>query len=632
MAALVMNGRSMAGTPTFSSTPNAAIQRDGDGKADPIKPDNYDEAAKKIADALQETAIGKQLKAKAEELGKEFLASVEGKVVAGTALGGALAVIVATNSELPVQIPEIPLDFIKPGLKAKLTYDGPVRSPTNVGLTLTSKGGISVSASYTQTAATREKLAEEKAGLTLTIPLGGSPAKPKSQGSDNDKYRAGTARMAADQRKFQEGLKTPAQQARDQADDQAFMHAYLRSLRHNQLDLRKQDELMLMREATTHSADAGIAPPLVHEALAAGGQVLDPDTRTFMEERFGHDFSSVRVHSDQLAARSADDVAANAYTVGSHIVFGAGRFDPGSATGSRLLAHELTHVVQQGDAGQLSLHRDAKKDKVKDDAAKQQPVPVTPDAATAYFHIVVRDSGLDLGGGVLVSDLAAAKTRLMQRRVDKPWTLVLAIHASENRLGAQAPPDWQKNAVFYDEAAIKSLFGGDSAFVGWRDQYGPNRVVLYGCQVTAAFEQTIADNLARSGKAPTARGLGEGCKPRSTSVSFGVDSRRQYDALADDEKQKMLGEVQATNATWGYYGGPPVPRDQVIDYLFKGPKPGWWPKVEVMLKQGGKDVSANPPIPYWNRSSNSIFLRQCTGAVGNLREHVPQAPTMREGE
>ena len=97
MAALVMNGRSMAGTPTFSPAPNAAIQRDGDGKTAPLKPDNYDEAAKKIADALQETAIGKQLKAKAEELGKEFLASVEGKVVAGTALGGALAVIVATR-------------------------------------------------------------------------------------------------------------------------------------------------------------------------------------------------------------------------------------------------------------------------------------------------------------------------------------------------------------------------------------------------------------------------------------------------------------------------------------------------------------------------------------------------------
>jgi hypothetical protein len=184
--------------------------------------------------------------------------------------------------------------------------------------------------------------------------------------------------------------------------------------------------------------------------------------------------------------------------------------------------------------------------------------------------------------------------------------------------------------VFYDEAAIKSLFGGDSAFVGWRDQYGPSRVVLYGCQVTAAFEQTITDNLARGGKAPTASGLGEGCKPQSTSVTFGVESRRAYDGLADDEKQKMLGEVQAANDTWGYYGGPPVPRDQVIDYLFKGPKSGWWPKVEVIVKQGDQYVSAKPPIAYWNRLSNSTFLRVCTKAVGNLREHTPQAPTMRD--
>jgi hypothetical protein len=380
-----------------------------------------------------------------------------------------------------------------------------------------------------------------------------------------------------------------------------------------------------------HGSDMTI-PASVEETLARGGRPLDAALRGEMEQQFGHDFSGVRVHSDEVAARSAHEVAAHAYTVGKHVVFGSHQFAPGTATGRRLMAHELTHVVQQGGAGRLSLQRDEKKDKPKDDAAKQQPAPVTPDPATAYFHVVVRDSGLDLGGGVLVSDLAAAKTRLMQRRVDKPWTLVLAIHASENRLGAQAPPDWQKNAVFYDEAAVKSLFGGDSAFVGWRDQYGPNRVVLYGCQVTAAFEQTITDSLARGGKAPTASGLGEGCKPQSTSVTFGVESRRAYDGLADDEKQKMLGEVQAANDTWGYYGGPPVPRDQVIDYLFKGPKPGWWPKVEVIVKQGDQYVSAKPPIPYWNRLSNSIFLRMCTKAVGNLREHTPQAPTMREGE
>jgi hypothetical protein len=387
------------------------------------------------------------------------------------------------------------------------------------------------------------------------------------------------------------------------------------------------------RSALAGVNDAGaIAPSSVDEALARGGRALDGALRQDMEQRFRHDFSGVRVHSDQLAARSAHDVDANAYTVGNHVVFGAGRFDPGRAKGARLLAHELTHVVQQGGAGRLSLQRDEKKDKPKGNAAQQQSAPVTPDPATAYFHIVVRDSGLDLGGGVLVSDLAAAKARLMQRRIDKPWTLVLAIHASQNRLGAQAPPDWQKNAVFYDEAAVKSLFGGDGAFVGWRDQFGPNRVVLYGCQVTAAFEQTIADNISRGGKAPTASGLGEGCKPLATTVTFGVESRRVYDTLSDDDKQDVLSKVQSANDTWGYYGGPPVPRDRVLDYLFKGPKPGSWPQVEVIVKQGDDYVSAEPPIPYWNRLSNSTFLRTCTRAVGNLRQHTPQAPTMREGE
>ena len=375
-----------------------------------------------------------------------------------------------------------------------------------------------------------------------------------------------------------------------------------------------------------------MAPASVDEVLAHGGRPLENNVRHDMERRFGHDFSGVRVHSDQAAARSADDVSANAYTVGSHVVFGAGNYQPGSEKGTRLLAHELTHVVQQGSANRLSLQRDENKDKTKSDAANQQPAPAVPDPATAYFHIVVRDPGLDQGGGVLVSDLAAAKTKLMQRRVDKPWTLVLSIHASENRLGAQAPPDWQKNAIFYDDAAIKSLFGGDGAFVGWRDKFGPSRVVLYGCQVTAAFEQTIADNLTRGGKAPTAVGLGEGCKPRADSVTFGVKDRHDYDTLKEPDKSDVLKEVQQANETWGYYGGPPVPKDQVIDYLFKGPNPGHWSQVEVIVKQGDKFDSANPKIPYWNRLSNHTYLQICTKAVGNLRTHTPQAPTIREGE
>ncbi|HSJ52980.1 MAG TPA: DUF4157 domain-containing protein [Anaerolineae bacterium] len=99
-------------------------------------------------------------------------------------------------------------------------------------------------------------------------------------------------------------------------------------------------------------------PPIVDEALALPGQPLDPGTRRLMEPRFGHGFGSVRVHTGPLAERSAESVAARAYTVGSHIVFGAGRYAPASRDGQRLLAHELTHVVQQGGGeGPRSMHK-----------------------------------------------------------------------------------------------------------------------------------------------------------------------------------------------------------------------------------------------------------------------------------
>ncbi len=86
----------------------------------------------------------------------------------------------------------------------------------------------------------------------------------------------------------------------------------------------------------------------VHDVVGGGGGTpLDDSTRSDMEGRFGQDFGDVRVHTDAQASESAESVGANAYTVGSDIVFRAGQFDAGSATGQRTLAHELTHVVQQ---------------------------------------------------------------------------------------------------------------------------------------------------------------------------------------------------------------------------------------------------------------------------------------------
>jgi Domain of unknown function (DUF4157) len=102
-----------------------------------------------------------------------------------------------------------------------------------------------------------------------------------------------------------------------------------------------------MKAAGPGAAGGIDAPPVVQKALRSAGQPLDAATRAFMEPRFGHDFSHVRVHADEKAAESAQALQARAYTVGSNIVFGAGQFEPGAHAGRGLLAHELTHVLQQ---------------------------------------------------------------------------------------------------------------------------------------------------------------------------------------------------------------------------------------------------------------------------------------------
>lgn len=90
------------------------------------------------------------------------------------------------------------------------------------------------------------------------------------------------------------------------------------------------------------------APSSVHQAIASPGAPMDDQTQHYMEHRFGYDFSSVKIHTDTVAAKSADTINALAYTSGSNIVFNQGQYSPGTDPGKRLLAHELTHVIQQG--------------------------------------------------------------------------------------------------------------------------------------------------------------------------------------------------------------------------------------------------------------------------------------------
>ena len=109
----------------------------------------------------------------------------------------------------------------------------------------------------------------------------------------------------------------------------------------------EEEESTVVQRQANASAPGAPDDEIVPEA--SPGQPLDRDTRNFMEPRFGHNFSEVRVHTDTAAARSADALAANAYTTGRDIYFAAGKYAPATSQGQHLLAHELTHTVQQAN-------------------------------------------------------------------------------------------------------------------------------------------------------------------------------------------------------------------------------------------------------------------------------------------
>ena len=150
------------------------------------------------------------------------------------------------------------------------------------------------------------------------------------------------------------------------------------------------------------SSQAGAAPPGVERAVAGPGRALEPSLRRDMEHLFGHDFGRVRVHTGAGAAASAESLGALAYAAGRDVVFGEGRYAPGTAEGLRLLAHELTHVVQQGDgaASPTTVRRqpDPRKDTERELRRKEARLAYLQQRIQALSDDFVRlkQQGLDL--------------------------------------------------------------------------------------------------------------------------------------------------------------------------------------------------------------------------------------------
>ncbi|MBN2005873.1 MAG: DUF4157 domain-containing protein [Anaerolineae bacterium] len=142
-----------------------------------------------------------------------------------------------------------------------------------------------------------------------------------------------------------------------------------------------------LRRDTLQKASDGIGGNVVSsnvqsriEGMRQSGEPLPESEREFFEPRMGVDLSNVRIHTGSTAAQTSKDLNARAYTVGSHVAFNSGEYQPGSTQGRQLMAHELTHVVQQGGAG--TLQREPAKETQQPVEQKTGEIPPPPPAAS----------------------------------------------------------------------------------------------------------------------------------------------------------------------------------------------------------------------------------------------------------
>lgn len=155
-------------------------------------------------------------------------------------------------------------------------------------------------------------------------------------------------------------------------------------------ECKQASGVSLQRHAAGRGTPGSVSP-IVHEVLRSPGRPMDAVARSFMEPRFGHDFGKVRIHTDERSAESARSINAMAYTVGHDVVFGSGLYRPESTEGKRLLAHELTHVMQQSEsapqlAGKLEIgpsndSREQQADRTAEAVSRGQTVALGHDTA-----------------------------------------------------------------------------------------------------------------------------------------------------------------------------------------------------------------------------------------------------------
>ena len=198
--------------------------------------------------------------------------------------------------------------------------------------------------------------------------------------------------------------------------------------------------LVQRRVNSNGAAGIGTAPQIVHDVLSSPGQPLDAATRAFFEPRFGHDLAHVRVHADGRAQLAAELVQARAFTVGSHIVFGAGEYVPESIASRQLLAHEVTHAIQQTGGGHVPTN------------AAQSSVPAAHTISPTHSApIIARKTSQEFSQGGHIADQSVTPSAMRPSAVASTAGFdQSAVAVAEELIGAQV------DALFREHTEINT--------------------------------------------------------------------------------------------------------------------------------------------------------------------------------
>lgn len=247
------------------------------------------------------------------------------------------------------------------------------------------------------------------------------------------------------------------------------------------------------------------------------------------------------------------------------------------------------------------------------------------------YYVLASD--LQYGDGIELGSMEAMKKSLLKKTPKGPWNLVISIHGSLGVLATRGGnlKRTDKKGV-YRAAEIDTIFNDDTKFVAWRKKYGPDRLVLVGCQVELDFEKKLIAAFVNPSSKQKAIGLGARCRPHTIITSLfweeggkeiDIEKRSQWNKLSHSAKRTLTDTLEEWNRKYGYFGAPPVPDAQLLNFYFDEAPKGRWPIVTVSL-----DYKDQPDISFWNRGQSANFLMKvCPAHAGEkLRKRNSKVP------